>query len=471
MASLGRGHIGVKKIVALSRQVAVQAQGWMVSRFLGVVAAETSTLRIPLITRILPKPPAQQLTFATNLLLTTLAVSAAVAPFTPANATQLDPVRPRAVYQQVQQGPNLLLSTLSVPIGTNSNEPVPRLRTVQQPDGPLNLLTTTLFVPPVVPDPFHQTEWPNPAKPAPMREYGFTQAQVFNTADPIIQSPFTQAEWANPVRAVASREYGFVQSQIFNTADVVVQTPFHQDDWQNPLRVIPRAQVPLHRYAGEPVLPVGIPFYQTEWPNPVLTIPPTDGFAAHRDLDALAVVPPPAEFPTARQLDWPNPVRAVPSREYGSVQPQIFNTADVVNTKPFLQTNWPNPIRSIFPRQPIGVRELETLWLPFNQYDWPNPILKPRPGQGLVVSQIFNTADVPKPFVQTEWPNPVRRVPLREHGFTQPQLFNTPDPVVQSPFHQDNWPNPVLAIKTREFGSVQAQIFNTEDLPNPFVQT
>ena len=446
----------------ISRTIAVQSQSWVSRGFLGLLNDFTKIFRTPLITpRFVRVQPQYQ--FATNLLLTTLAVVAPVAaPFTPANATQLDPVRPRASYQQVQFVPNLLLSTLSVPIGKATHEPVPRLRAVQQPDGPLNLLTTTLAVAAPAEPPFTQDDWPNPVRATRTREHGFTQAQIFNTPNPVVGTPFAltdwpnpilkprqnqgliasqvfntadvvtakpflQSDWPNPVRPVSAREYGFVQAQVFNTADVVFETPFHQDDWQNPLRVIPRAQTPLmHRYAGEPVI--------ADATKPFL------------------------------QGDWPNPVRAILAREYGFAQPQIFNTADVPNVKPFLQTEWPNPRVNPTYRQFLNNgRVLGEEPLPFSQSDWPNPLPKPLARQGLLASQIFNTPDVPKPFAQTNWPNPVLAIKVREFGLVQSQIFNTAD--VADPFFQTNWPNPVLQIARREFGSTSPLTYDRFVLP------
>lgn len=426
----------------ISRTVAVQAQSWVSRGFLGLLNDFTKVFRTPLFTpRFVRTQPQYQ--FATNLLLTTLAVTA-VAPFTPACATQLDPVRSKVSVQQSHQSPNLLLSTLSVPVGKTSNGAIPGIRVqAQQPVNIGNLLENTL-APIEVGAPFTLTDWQNPVRVVSPREYGSTQAQVFNTPDPVVNDPFKQVEWPNP--ALNPRQtQGLVASQIFNTADVAQVKPFLQTDWQNPVWRVPIREygfVQAQVFNTADVVNIK-PFLLTDWQNPILRVRQVVPISHRPTVDPAT--PQPETGTPFIQTDWQNPVRAVAVREYGSIQAQVFNTADVVIVKPFLQADWQNPRINPKYRQFLNSgRVLGEEPLPFAQTEWPNPLLKPLARQGLTVAQIFNTADVVfvKPFLQLDWPNPVLPVPLPHSGFERPLPYEVFIIV----------PPPVTTTRNRVFG-------------------
>ena len=92
MANLSRGLVSVKRLTAISRQVAIHAQSWVTENLFGVQGVvhgtppdTTSVLRTPVVTRIAARPAFAQTVFVTNLLLTTLAGTSVSV--TPATAT------------------------------------------------------------------------------------------------------------------------------------------------------------------------------------------------------------------------------------------------------------------------------------------------------------------------------------------------------------------------------------------------
>lgn len=272
--------------IPTSRQRAVESQTGVVSRFLGAVASVASIFRTPLMAPRFPSRAAQQLTFATNLLLTTLAAVGGGVSVTPATAS----------------------------------------------------LTTTAYAPSVTATnnkPFMQTAWDNPVL-APRRTQAYESRGTDRFYGAVSATPTTASlattGYAPTVTASDHKTVTPTTATLTTTgyAPSVTATggsaPFAQADWLNP-RGRAWLYVPQsHRYAGTPVsntvvIPtaatltltgyaptvtngvVVVPFSQTEWPNPRIN-------PRYKQQPAGGRVLGEEPFPFT-QTEWPNPNRRV----------------------------------------------------------------------------------------------------------------------------------------------------------------
>jgi hypothetical protein len=267
---------------------------------------------------------------APNLLLSTLAVVAAVAPF-----SQKDWQSPQARRQvQAQVVPNLLPllpAAVTTPFKQSDwSSPFARGRVYVGSSGS----QLTLGIPP--PPPFAQNDWIGPQAKRPARFDVFPN--LLAQFAPVATVPFVQNDWAGPQAKKPPRVEVF--PNLLVQLAPVVTPPFAQSDWSAP---------PPKRLARFDV-----------FPNLVLQVP------------AVA-----APFV---QNDWPS-VRARVS-SFASVFPNV--TTRLVPPPPFQQTEWqalktrkavvrvidpPNlPLKTLFVPPPV---------LPFALRDWPQVYRKP----------------------------------------------------------------------------------------------
>lgn len=294
MSDISRGHIGVKKIVALSRQVAIQAQAWVTQNLFGphgVVTATPTMFRQPTFANLPRRLAPQVALVATNLLLTTLAVTAAD-PFTPANTSLPERVAPQSYTAALEPAQPARFS----------------LETLAQ-------------------NPFTHSEWPNPIA-RPVVTEGMTGAKTAESV--VVGDPFIVTEWPNPILRVPAPG-GWTGNK---TADaVLVDQPFTQIEWTNPVSLTRPVAPRFHRYAGEPVASGPSPFTQVDWPNPA---PVSRWPFIAPAVDLLTTTLAPAPGPPFTQTDWPNPILR------GPVSQQ--NAGRELEPWPFAQTEWPNPV-------------------------------------------------------------------------------------------------------------------------------
>lgn len=234
----------------------------------GVAAAQVIG-RAPLFTRLF-QPTFFHHTFAQNLLLTTMAVVVATAPFSPARASMPDrlPIPGYTHVLHTIQGLNL--STLSNNSGIvpftqddwpNPTIPQPRLH----PFAGLNLSMLSAASTVV---PFTQLSWPNPALPPqgppPISGLNVSLLPAASTVVPVVQ-----LDWPNPVRPQPPIH---PVSQGLNLSLVPITTaaqPFNIYDWPNPIRP-PTVLPPISglNLSLQPVVSLVVPFSQQQWPNP-----------------------------------------------------------------------------------------------------------------------------------------------------------------------------------------------------------
>lgn len=183
----------------------------------------------------------QQPQLLPNLLQGTLFTAPAVPVIRQSDWT--NPVRPRQV-QQPDVPPALLQSSLftepptlvaRVPIVAQAVKPA----TTQQPQQQPSLLTTTLAATGPQPDPFRQTDWPNPA-----RRIDTMGSQAFASVSYYSETPFSQTHWPNPVRPRVAQQpehqVGALQTYRFVPPQPL---PFNKSDWLNPQPIKPVPQL------------------------------------------------------------------------------------------------------------------------------------------------------------------------------------------------------------------------------------
>lgn len=463
-------------------------------------AGETPTVRAPLYARILPAISILAATFATNLLLTTLAPVAA--PF----SQDVWPVpTPVAVRRFEQAPPNLLLTTLAsidrpfVKTDWPIQPPPARLRTdpvdnilVTLPPGslppgqkawpelqPLRQLTTsipanlfgTLLAPTTAP--FAQDDWPIPLKVVSLRPSEATR-NLLLTLPPGSLPPSSglKTEVQAASRPLSINLGPNLLSTLFAPTG---EAPFRQNDW-------PRIPPPTNRIApkhsayrlsfGPP--DIGAPFNRSDWPiQPKLNLlRPADSTA-----NVLLRLPPPNIGPLPfNQYLWPKLEKL----------PDIWGELAYLNlslgTLPFRQTNW--PIQPLLPRlRPADAWSNVTAFLPapavplpFNASNWPIqpklPTLRPadaipdlllrlppgslpfglsnwpiqpplrllRPAEAWSnVTAFLPAPAVPLPFNESDWPIQPKLAQLRPADATRNVLLNLPPGALA--FNQSNWPN------------------------------
>ncbi len=481
----------------------------------------THELRAPVYT---PRWPVRALAVgiaAANLLLTTLAPSAPVAPpfdqtewpnprgaigsvalrtwLNPLNLNLLgqdrvyggpgqvsdydwpNPIRAKPRVFDYQQSVNVgLLAAIAAPFNQdNWPNPLRRVDNRLVAD-PLNLTGRLLT-------PFSQDDWPNPrgARRSPDYQqstslalykadtdpyvitsslnYVLTSSGNKITVGPIVFGPFAQFDWPNP-KGPQPRPY-YQQSINLGLLTTTGTKPFSQTNWPNPL-----IRIAYRLVADPPNLTGGLlaPFSQDNWPNPKGYAPRSD----YQQATNLGLLTTTGTAPFS-QDDWPNP----PGYRRGQDYQQAINLGllTTTGTKPFLQPDWPNP-KGYAPRpdyqQSLNFNLLAPEQAPFAQDNWPNP-LGYRRGQDYQQSINLGllTTTGTKPFLQTEWPNPVRR-PVYRLVADPPNITGQLLP----PFAQLDWPNPrgaarLVVGEQRQLDlglllAVQAP-FSQDDWPNP----
>jgi hypothetical protein len=229
---------------------------------------------------------------------------------------------------------------------------------------------------PVGPQPFAQTDWPNPRAPQySIALYTWTSG-VAPAPVVVVSAPFVQTDWPNPRAAFDVRQY---QSFIDHISIELIPPEGNQKNWPNPRG--PQYSIALYTWvnglAPPPVVVVPAPFVPTDWPVP-------------------------------RGARWPISLYTWLGGR-GSAAPIIVN--------PFAQTDWPNPQA---PRRSIDlygwICALSSLNLPapptpvVAQYDWPNPRAAQRSidlyGWICALSALNLPAPIAPPPTNYDWPNP-----------------------------------------------------------------
>lgn len=287
MANLSRGLVSVKRLTAISRQVAIQAQSWVTENLFGVQGVvhgtppdTTSVLRTPIITRIAARPAFAQTVFVTNLLLTTLAGTSVSV--TPATAT----------LTTTRYAPTVTATNNKPFMQTAWDNPVlaPRRTQAYESRGtdrfygavsatPTTASLTTTGYAPTVTASNHQSVTPGTAT---LTTTGYAPTVTASSST----APFAQADWLNPrgrAWTYVPQSHRYAGTPVYDTVVIpttatltltgyaptvsngVVVYPFSQLDWPNP-RINPRYR---QQPAGGRVLgEEPFPFTQTEWPNP-----------------------------------------------------------------------------------------------------------------------------------------------------------------------------------------------------------
>lgn len=287
MSALQRGINSVKRLTAVPRTVAMQAQSWVTQNLFGPQGVvhptppdTTKIFRTPIVTPISARPAFAQTVFVTNLLLTTLAgTSVSVTPATASltttryaptvTATNIKPfmqtawdnpvLAPRRTQAYESRGTDRFYGAVSATPTTAS-------------------LATTGYAPTVTASD-HKTVTPTTAT---LTTTGYAPSVTATGGS----APFAQADWLNPrgrAWLYVPQSHRYAGTPVSNTVVIptaatltltgyaptvtngVVVVPFSQIDWPNP-RINPRYK---QQPAGGRVLgEEPFPFTQTEWPNP-----------------------------------------------------------------------------------------------------------------------------------------------------------------------------------------------------------
>lgn len=221
-------------------------------------------LRAPSYCRVTPRPFLQGLV-APNLLLSTLAVVAAVAPFSQEDWQA--PQKARRIGSD-QVVPNLLLTTFPVTtapaIGDGATQ------TWRKPVLSAQIPPNTLILgfPSVVSTPFAQSDWPGPARRG--RVYADAAGTLLAQGIPpaVVSAPFAQTDWQPPnVRAKATQ---FATAYPNVTTRLVPPPPFKQTEWQTlkKRKFVPLVIDPPNLLLKTLVIPpVVLPFALRDWPQ------------------------------------------------------------------------------------------------------------------------------------------------------------------------------------------------------------
>lgn len=236
--------------------------------------------------------------------------------------------------------PNLLITTLAIvaavaPFKQTDWQPTLKRRAVVQVEAPPNNLV--LGIPPAVTRPFFQLDWQNPVRKKPDLDY---MALVLAPVAPVATTPFAQLDWPNPVRARATPQ-DFACSGV-TTRGIVPPPPFQQNEWVTPLKArwTQQQDIPPNTALYIPI-PVR-PFAQSDWQ---LHLPRK--YAQQIDPipnTVLRGIPQQMPF---NQYDWPLAAK----RARPPIQPEsppsrlmtVLYVAPVV--LPFSLKDWPDPRR------------------------------------------------------------------------------------------------------------------------------
>lgn len=482
MADISRGHNGIKKIVAISRYVAVQAQAWVTQNLFGVQGVvhptppdTTKIFRAPVATSVYTRPAFAQPTLATNLLLTTLAVTGA-APFAQANWP--NPTTRQAPHVGFVRG----MMPPPAPFA-QAEWPNPTLATPrQQPANSLNILRTTLG--------------PAPTKTATLQDTfnaGHNTTLWDATQDPGSTVTFirNRVEIQAPT-GLGDPSYGYLYSksgydltdssahvEVVQSADAV-----EADIAGTGLSLILDRNNSTRYALGIAVYPDYILFYRFvngAYADSAAALPYDP--VAHRWLRIQHSGTTVYWDTSADGVSWTNRASWVPSFYVWNLYVQLYsgleaNAAssptlgvfDNFNTgaDPFAQFDWANPLRPrILTEGFSGSKTAEAVVVaaPFTQTEWPNPIHRVR--QVVPLSHRYAgepaVAEASKPFLQSDWQNP--RVNPAYRQFLNSGRVLGEDPF---PFTQTEWPNPLLKQRVHQ-GLIASQSLTTADLPKPFL--
>lgn len=306
--------------------------------------------RQPLTTRTPGKRAADQTFRPPNLLLTTLAVVAAAAPF----VTEWENPRTKARVQPPLtvsgRPPNTIPPPYPAGRAQVTESPVAR-RIARPAEQPPNLLPDTLA--PVVAGEFppgRTSDFPNPVRAKALLRVNHHRS-AYDPPPQVFPLPVArQLDWPNPLvrKSLAGLEGGHVR--YFDEPDYLLRSL--QRDWPNPTvrRHAQPPQLVANRlvnllFAAQPV-PVG---RQLDWPNPVPRKAQVRGDADGNALLSTLFVQPP--FPPGRQLDWTNP-RLPKWQVRGDVESSLLVTTLFVPPAAFppgRQQDWPNPVKERWP--------------------------------------------------------------------------------------------------------------------------
>lgn len=238
--------------------------------------------------------PRRGVDLALNLLLTTLAVVAVQAPF-----VQTDWQRPvRATARQVEQAPNLLLSTLA----PAAPQPFAQLEWPRSRGGvrlpadlPQNLIGTTLAP---VAEPFSLPDWPRPRSRLRLPSEQAQNLLATTLAPAAPETPFAQIEWPRPKRPTEGSHVLYHRG--------FLQEPFAQLEWRAPTRGRRVDTGPAPNLLGTVLAPAAAdaPFSQPEWFSPRRTIRRGDELFLV-GLPLLAPLPPEPPEPPAEVQPTP----------------------------------------------------------------------------------------------------------------------------------------------------------------------
>ena len=115
------------------------------------------------------------------------------------------------------------------------------------------------------PDPFSQTDWPNPVlRPKALRPDWIAGREP---TLPLPPPPFSQTDWPNPVLRPKALRPDWIVGPLPTLP--LPQAPFRQSEWPLPVRVR-RENVGAVYSTDLPLLaPPARPFFVTDWPNPI----------------------------------------------------------------------------------------------------------------------------------------------------------------------------------------------------------
>lgn len=445
-------------------------------------------VRAPVYANIRPAPRVQVVQTPPNLLLTTLAVAPAAAPF-----TQQDWPNPaKAAQYRYDPRTNLLVTTLApseaAPFVQN-NWPNPQVRVIGQPDLPPNLLALN----PSKGIPFQQWDWPNPIS-----------FRTLRIADPPnltinlpIAAPFNPVDWPNPQRPQAPPQW---TAPYFRQYDPCPAGPYFGTlavndasagdvAWSNPENALVSdnvySTVVLVAQSSQYVVATNFGFNIA--PQKIIQgiVVHTEGKTLNGNVSMSAYVVKGGvirqetvinvNWTTTESLHqhglptslWDNnwTPADINASNFGAAIQRFSTSTDTLSLDslritvycadfPFSLSDWPAP-RSLVTRQTDNPPNLLCTTLavavtaiPFSQADWPNPPkLKSLPvqeQQSLITLDLATNA-----FRQLDWPNPVRAKAASQPDNPPNLVVTASAPTPLEVFRQTEWPSPTAAKTTR----------------------
>src|SRR5690349_3045388 len=343
-----------------------------------------------------------------NLTVTTLSGAPAAPPFSQDDWP--NPVIRKQAVRTTVNGVNLNLLSQDQFFGAAGQPPTydypnPKApkRSVQ--DWNQNLLQSTL-----VPQPFAQTDWPNPItrKPGIRGDIYSVNLELIGQDSffGVPGQPPANYDFPNP-KAQRRNPQDWLQSP-YNSQG---EKPFTQYDFPNPRGPKRNPQDWSQNLLQSTLTPAaGTPFSQTDWPNPQRPRRGQDW-----QYSQAQFIPAPVAGTPFSQTDWPNPVRRV-TRPFGAFYHRVAMAAPAQAAgTPFVQTDWQNPLGRAntvarISQQPVNLSTMVEDFIAFSSMqDIPQrtprvAVTSQQPGINL--SLLTTTGQ--KPFAQTDWQNPIR---------------------------------------------------------------